>query len=131
MTERRSRVRAALRTFVAVAAVILLVHGIAPHGGHFGGPLAAQTGPTAPSAGQPPDTAPPQVPEDTDHDGCPKPAGHPCAAGWVKPPQPPSRNGHPRRVLGRAASPAEPYGAGASALRWTRASGPRLPIFRC
>ncbi|MEU8266315.1 hypothetical protein AB0B89_04045 [Sphaerisporangium sp. NPDC049002] len=131
MTERRSEVRAALRTFVAVAAVILLVHGIAPHGGHFGGLPVAQAGPVVPTAASPPDPAPPQAPEDIDHDGCPKPGGHPCSAGWAKPPQPPSRHGRPARALGRSARPARPYGAGVSALRWTRASGPRLPIFRC
>ncbi|MEV7964401.1 hypothetical protein AB0O34_00245 [Sphaerisporangium sp. NPDC088356] len=126
--------RAALRTFVAVAAVILLLHGIIPHGGHFGGPLVAQVWPVVPSADAPPDTAPLPASEDIDHDGCPKPAGHPCAAGWVKPPQSPSRTGHASRrpgALPRSASATHKYGAAVSALRWTRASGPRLPIFRC
>jgi hypothetical protein len=125
--------RAFLRTLVAVAAVILLVHGITPHGAHFSALSDVRAGQAAPATGAPPETAP--APEDTDHDGCPKPVGHPCPAGWVKPVPAPSRHGgRPRRgprAAGGAASVARMPVAGLLAVRHARPTGPRLPVFRC
>lgn len=135
MAERRSQVRAALRTFVTVAAVILLVHGVAVHGGHAFASLTAQT--AAPLWGPSAETAPETAPEaeDADHDGCPKPPHQPCAAGWVKTPAAPTRHGgqpsrRPRSLGEVASSPGGPVAA-VSAPHRTRSTGPLLQIFRC
>ncbi|GAA3826529.1 hypothetical protein GCM10022226_54080 [Sphaerisporangium flaviroseum] len=127
--------RAALRTFVAVAAVVLLILGLGQHAPHFTPLLAAPGGPIAPAAEMPSGTLPAPLPEDTDQDGCPKPGGNPCSAGWAKPPPPPPRHGghssQRHRAAGKAGSPSELSGVCSSALRWTLPAGPRLTVFRC
>ncbi|MEV6983279.1 hypothetical protein AB0M95_18760 [Sphaerisporangium sp. NPDC051017] len=135
MTETRTAMTAVLRAFPAVATALLLVLGIVPLGHPpFPTPQAVAS---AFAAGQPeaaPVPAPAPIPEDN-HDGCPKPWEQPCSAGCFKPPPPPSRNGGPPPQRSRPAEEtarlAGMSGAGASALRWARPTGPRLPVFRC
>ncbi|GII66342.1 hypothetical protein Skr01_64270 [Sphaerisporangium krabiense] len=129
---------AVLRALMAVTAAVLLVHGVAPGPEAPGSPVS-RSEPFTLAAQAPPQTAPvpspASVPEDTDHDGCPKPWEQPGAAGWHKSPPPPSRNGGPppqrARAVAETASLAGTSGAGAFALRRARPTGPRLPVFRC
>ncbi|MGW4640598.1 hypothetical protein ACWEN6_18835 [Sphaerisporangium sp. NPDC004334] len=135
MTERRSAVRAAVHLLLATATVILLVTGVGSHESPPALPAITVTPVVAPAAETRAEAAPMPGPEDADHDGCPRPWENPCAAGWVKPPLPPSRHGgHPSqrpKAVTETAFRAGVPAAGASALRWTRPSGPRLPVFRC
>ncbi|WP_147268996.1 hypothetical protein [Sphaerisporangium album] len=127
---------AVLRALPAVGTALLLVLGIAPFSD---GPSPAPRSAPAVLAAQAQEAAPAPppapVPEDTDHDGCPKPWEQPRAASCFKPPPPPSRNGGPppqrSRSVEETAHLAGTSGAGASALRWARPTGPRLPVFRC